>query len=59
MQFVQFRWVFCWYESNPPRGAIHIGSGAQLYYQILQYRERRNIDEIGLQEPIWSEWYNV
>ena len=26
---------------------------------ILQYRYRINIEEVGLQPPIWSEWCNV
>ena len=26
---------------------------------ILQYRTMTNIQEIGLQEPIWSEWVDV
>jgi len=26
---------------------------------VLQYRIMTNIQEIGLQEPIWSEWEDV
>ena len=26
---------------------------------VLQYRTMTNIEEIGLQEPIWSEWTDV
>jgi len=26
---------------------------------VLQYRQMQNISEIGIQEPIWSEWQDV
>ena len=27
--------------------------------KVLQYRTMQNLMEIGLQEPIWSEWMDV
>ena len=25
----------------------------------LQYRSRRNVAEIGIQEPLWTDWIDV
>lgn len=27
--------------------------------RVLQYRQQTNMDEWGLQEPIWSDWIDV
>ncbi len=53
---IQFRWII-WEpeEGGPPFGAISIG-GDQPIFQVLQYRERENILEMGLHQAIWSEW---
>lgn len=60
MNLVKFRWIF-WNPANgePPRGAVSTGTPPQQSYQVLQYQERENMDEIGLQEPLWSEWMNT
>jgi hypothetical protein len=57
---IEFQWIR-WdiRDGQPPFGAIHQGSEAQAYFQVLQYRERVNMDEVGLQDAIWSEWMNT
>ena len=27
--------------------------------RVLQFRQMTNIEEVGIQEPIWSEWQDV
>ena len=27
--------------------------------KVLQFRQRSNIEEIGIQPPIWDEWQDV
>ena len=27
--------------------------------KVLQFRQMSNIEEIGIQEPIWTEWEDV
>jgi hypothetical protein len=38
-------------------GALHGCAGYK--DAILQYRSMENIQELGIQEPIWSEWQDV
>ena len=55
---IEFRWKR-WerhIDGQAPFGAIIVGTGCQQYTQVLQYRERENMLEIGIQDPIWSEW---
>jgi len=61
MDLVQFQWIFWDHSSDalPPFGAINIDSHGHQYTQVLQYRERKNILEIELEEPLWSEWRNT
>lgn len=58
---IEFRWIR-WdrtKDGEPPFGAIYLGSGAQHYAQVLQYRIQQNMFEIELYEPIWSDWINT
>ncbi len=41
---------------NPDKGSVMVGDRIS---QTLQYRVMTNIEEVGIQEPIWSEWENV
>lgn len=50
---IELRWIkWDLKNGNPPTGAISIGSNAQLFFQVLQYRKRLNIIQ-------WSEWENI
>lgn len=37
----------------------HIGITETKTIKILQYRQMSNIEEIGIQPPIWTEWEDV
>lgn len=56
---IEFRWI-TWQgkDGMPPGGAIPVCDYPALW-NVLQYRERENMNEIGLQDPIWSEWKNT
>lgn len=57
---IEFKWIrWDMKDGTPPFGAIHLGAGAQAYFQVLQYRQQENVLELGIQEPIWSEWKNT
>lgn len=63
MNLVQFKWkLWTLDDGQPPYGAISLNYQGVIgppTWNVLQYRERENIHEIGLQEPIWSEWHNT
>ena len=59
---IELRWIYK--KGMPKQGWIPIGSGAQLLYQVLQYRHLYSrIDASGalnvLPGPEWSEWRDV
>jgi hypothetical protein len=58
MQFVEMRWRD-WdvrVDGIPSQGCVHVSGSL---YKILQYRERQNVNEIGLYLPIWGEWADI
>lgn len=58
MQYVQMRWR-CWdvsIDGAPTIGCTHIHGSI---YKIMQYRERQNVNEIGLEPPIWGDWIDI
>ncbi len=58
MQYVQMRWRY-WdvsKEGAPPMGCVHVDGRL---YKIMQYRERQNVNEIGLEPPIWGQWIDI
>ena len=38
---------------------VDVGASCNEIVTKLQYRTMTNIMEIGIQEPIWSEWIDV
>jgi len=58
-ELIQQQWVQLGFHEDPPSCAIRIEGQIVDVYRVLQYRERVNIMEIGMQEPIWSEWKDV
>ena len=41
---IELRWLHKIGSKEPPR---------------LQYRQMENILELGIQEPIWSDWFDI
>lgn len=57
---IEVRWVEK--DTEPPFGAVQVPTLSVLQkpvFNVLQYRERENPLEIGLQDAIWSEWKNT
>ena len=54
---VEFRWINK--SGKPEQGWIKVGEPGQNLWQVLQFREMQNPEEIGLQPPIWSEWGDI
>ncbi len=51
---MELRWkVEAWTEYQDGMSLHHVED------PVLQYRRAKNSIEIGLQEPIWSDWVDV
>ena len=56
---IELRWVEREIVSG---GTAHNGTIIEIFktkVKVLQYRIRQNMDELGLQKPIWSAWQDV
>ena len=47
-----------WLKRSRPPGLVCRDDGL-VWFLALQYRVRENVNEIGLQPAIWSEWQDV
>lgn len=39
--------------------ALELGENIGKSVRVLQFRQMTNLNEIGIQEPVWGEWQDV
>ena len=53
----ELRWVRK--QGAPSSWWIPLGDYYPPLWQVLEYRHQVNVLELGIQEPIWSDWLEV